>query len=95
MKVFITKKEHDDMDVRDSGFLPIIRERADIVINKGETLMPEELTTVQTAIKSRITASVERGLTEAEVIKAIFRPVISPKPKGCECSTCIDRRITH
>ena len=32
------------------------------------------------------------GLSEAEVIKAILRPVIGPKPRGCNCFTCKHRR---
>ena len=58
----------------------------------GEEAVPQDaLQAARAAIESMCREAAEQGLTSADVLQALRRPVFARK-RGCDCATCMARR---
>ena len=58
----------------------------------GEEAVPQDaLQAARAAVESICQEAAEQGLTSADVLQALLRPVFARK-QGCDCTTCMARR---
>lgn len=77
-------QQHHPMD------LPAVRQIIARVV--GEEAVPQDaLQAARAAIESMCREAAEQGLTSADVLKALLRPIFATR-RGCDCATCMARR---
>ena len=59
---------------------------------KTEDASDQRLQTAKDNLREMIEDAEKHGFSAAEVIKAVLAPVFAPRPKGCDCFSCITRR---
>ena len=57
----------------------------------GIAISEASLRAAQGAVREMIAQAKELGLSEAEVIKVLLKPVLAPR-RACDCGTCKGRR---